>query len=717
MGQLHSTHLVVCEFGAQFFGFISSAFFFFIQKGGKNTDQPPIAECFFTRLSDDMLLHMISLAEDPTLLYIMLLGLDHTTRALVRGKMRILSFSGIHCSERIWSFFPPPPTDTSSPPWERDLVVTDPARSPTDGDSDLANPTLGAGMPIPTADALAALVGPCTRLEELTLAPERALWRCGRWSSAFGGWVEAAFKNHTALHSLRIPNMAGLSEGALCAILSQLDGQLRLLEVNTITLPAPGPLPAHVLFAAVVRHCPRVEVLRLGLRDACTQRCELWVTRAGELVKLNHDRFELQADRPLTDPRLALRLLPDFGLTTTLTLDFTDVSLAEETAFFQKPWTGLRHLTMYTPECPPDLMPQALLDRLTDLSLRWGSCPHDTLVITSASLRTLTCGRLYGRGPTQVRLDCPRLEALRAASKGGPVSFQLNTPPRLRAIETDRVVPLCPEALAAHEAAKLGFANVLERVARLRQISGLHCGTVAEVQALIDRLPCLVTLQRIELVHKADDGALVVPPQAALRSLELILSAESAGGHLAIRAPGLVHLDLGPGSDLDPGSGCTRVTLDTPGLRHLHLRDGITDVRLACPLPRLRSLRVGDRQATLGVEAFERLLAAPLPQLRALHCSVPRLGSAEVGLVILRWLALGAPSLTSLSLADVDLEVLDVTPLPRLARLQLTRCRLARRGLKVAWDRMEEVTYVECEYKDVRRTGKFPYAQCPWLLE
>ncbi|KAJ4456538.1 hypothetical protein PAPYR_8181 [Paratrimastix pyriformis] len=675
---------------------------------------------------------MISLAEDPTLMYIMLIGLSHTTRALVRGNMRALSFSGIHRSERIWSFIPPPTDTSSSPPCELDL---DPARSRAnadpDGESDLANPTLGASASIPTADALAALVGPCTRLEELTLAPERALWRCGRWSSAFGGWVEAAFRNHPALHSLRIPNMAGLSEGALCAILSQLDGQLRLLEVNTITHPDPGLLPGYVLLEAVARHCPRVEVLRLGLRDvdqtttplrSCTKLRELWLTKAGKAVDIDRDLVQLQghrAGRRLTDQQLALSPLRDSGLTTqttttTLSLNFRLVSLDEQTAFFQKPWTGLRHLTLRTVDCPLDLMPQALLDRLVDLSLSWDDCPHDTLAITSASLRTLTCGRLYGRSRTRVRLDCPRLEALGVASESGPMDFQLNTP-RLRALRnltgTSKVVPLCPlphlEALSTqhmHEVAKPGFANVLEQPGRLRHISGLHFRTVAEVQGLIDRLPCLVTLQRIELAHEADDGTLVVPPQAALRSLELVLSAESPKSHLVIRAPGLVHLDLRPGP--------CRVALDTPGLRHFHLHDDITDIRLACPLSRLRSLRVG-RQ---WMEVMEILWTAPLPQLRALHCAVPRLDSAEVNKLI-RWLAVGMPRLTTLSLADVNLEVLDVTPLPRLARLQLTRCRLARRGLKVAWDRMEEVTCVDCNFQDVRGTGKFPYAQCPWLLE
>ncbi|KAJ4457672.1 hypothetical protein PAPYR_6813 [Paratrimastix pyriformis] len=685
---------------------------------------------------------MMSVAEDPTLMYIMLLGLSHTTRALVRGSMRALSFSGVHRNERVWSFFPAPTTSTSPTSQSQFGLmehrhVSDPVRSPpdSDGEFDLVNPTLAASAAIPTADALATLVGPCAHLEELTLASERALWCGGREAATFGGWVTAAFRNHHALHTLRIPNLAGLSKGALFAILSELDGQLRVLEVNTRPRPLRGSLP-ETFMEAVARHCPRVESLRcLGLRGqlaplcACAQLRDLWISGlVGEcldrVVTADLPKFIRPQGEQTYHPRPAQPAVPAAPLR----------DLSDQIALYSNE-ACLRRLTLHSPECAISLMPHTLLDRLTDLSVHWDlpATSTEPILVASTSLRTFTCGTKAGC-PARVRLDCPRLEVLGVATLGGwsPMEFELNTP-RLTAIGNlnalCQVTPLGPlpqlaALLSSTDDERVGPPPVMNTLLLgcggpgfpgLRHISGLRCGSAAELQALVDRHPNLVTLQRIRLAAHdvVDAGALLlldVPPHAALRSLELILStAESsaaAAADLEIRAPGLVHLYLDPGP-------CKRVTLATARLRHLDLRgDGIRDVRLACPLAHLRSLRVG-QVVVGGLGVFKCLLAARLPHLRALHCSLDQRSPAEVNKVM-RWLA-RMPRLTTLSLADVHVDTLDVTGLPRLARLRLADSQVARR-FEVPWGRMEEVACVSCSFEHPARCEGELLRQCPGLV-
>ncbi|KAJ4456374.1 hypothetical protein PAPYR_8413 [Paratrimastix pyriformis] len=726
----------------------------------------PIVGRLFSQLPGETVLLMMSLAEDPTLMYLMLLGLNHATRTLVRGNMRTMSFSGIHRDERVRSFFPAPTTNTPPDP---------------EDDLDLVDPTRCASAAAPTADALAALVGPCTRLEELTLAPERALWCGGREASTFAGWVDAAFRNHPALHTLRIPRMTGLSEKALCAILAHLDGQLRVLEVNTASTPSPVPGPGDDLLDAVAQHCKQVEVLRLGLRDVgqptqlrvCTQLRELLVTRARSTFRIdpgvtaampNLAQLQdvpvrpvagvLDASEPPTTPDPPLEPLTELTITSgrrllvgdamarfvpvchrwlagPLAPSLTTVVLNDDTgtmpvAEFLTAFdglAGLRHLTMLIRgPCPVALIPQTLLDRLADLSMFWTGRDAQP-VIASAGLRTFSCGTAPGSAPghpARVRLDCPKLAVLNVATMKGwaAIEFQLNTP-RLKAIRNlnkmCRVATLCPlpllEALSTervHEVSQEQLKDILAAAGPLRHIAGLQCNTLGELQEVVERWnPRLVTLQRIRLNLGKEGGVLTLPPASPLRSMELILSDESRGP-LVIRAPGLVHLELDLGA-----SKC--VTLDTPSLRHLHLRDRPcqqdADVRLASPLSRLRSLRLACSEANhLGF--FERLLANPLPQLRAAHCSLLRLGASGVNKV-LRWLA-AMPRLTTLSLAAVRVDVLDVTVLPRLARLQLAMSRVAKQFV-VPWARMEEVACLECVLKDLRNEGQL-YKQSARLL-
>ncbi|KAJ4461480.1 hypothetical protein PAPYR_2056 [Paratrimastix pyriformis] len=86
---------------------------------------------------------------------------------------------------------------------------------------------------LPTAEALAALIGPCKMLQSLELAFPRALVGCGRAENQFTPWIDAAFSDHLALESLRIPSASGLSNPALNRILGHLP-HLTLLDIGCL---------------------------------------------------------------------------------------------------------------------------------------------------------------------------------------------------------------------------------------------------------------------------------------------------------------------------------------------------------------------------------------------------------------------------------------------------------------------------------------------------
>ncbi|KAJ4454912.1 hypothetical protein PAPYR_10259 [Paratrimastix pyriformis] len=181
----------------------------------------------------------------PLHAYLLLIGLSHATRAAIRGTLREISF-----------------------------VFDHPAGI----------------VPILTADALAAIVGPCKGLVKLTL-PERKtappkcstfstdeearfdvsllpLVGCGLTEAACQPWVDAAFAGHSRLAVLHIPWADPLCP-AIQLILPHLPGlvELHFLEV------APPHHPA--LLATLAQSCPGLQSLRLSVGDSPLPECAL----------------------------------------------------------------------------------------------------------------------------------------------------------------------------------------------------------------------------------------------------------------------------------------------------------------------------------------------------------------------------------------------------------------------------------------------------------
>ncbi|KAJ4454899.1 hypothetical protein PAPYR_10246 [Paratrimastix pyriformis] len=154
---------------------------------------------------------------DALRLYIQLLGLSHETRQAIRGTLRQISFDDM-------------PDDIKQ---EEDRL-----------------PTL-------TADALAALIGPCKGLVKLTL-PSRdpGLWGCGRTVGGYAPWVDEAFAGHTQLATLRIPTGDSLM-AALPRILGHLPGLVDFQLTTCRPCDPTAVLPALAL-------CPCLEAVDWG---------------------------------------------------------------------------------------------------------------------------------------------------------------------------------------------------------------------------------------------------------------------------------------------------------------------------------------------------------------------------------------------------------------------------------------------------------------------
>ncbi|KAJ4454910.1 hypothetical protein PAPYR_10257 [Paratrimastix pyriformis] len=127
---------------------------------------------------------------------------------------------------------------------------------------------------IPTADALAALLGPCKGLVKLSFPnesaftdPEKAplLFGCGATEAACAAWVDEAFAGHDRLTTLRLPREPFLP--ALGRILGHLPGLVELHIMSPSCGYDPGSAPRPGVFrimAALHRSMPpALSVLRL----------------------------------------------------------------------------------------------------------------------------------------------------------------------------------------------------------------------------------------------------------------------------------------------------------------------------------------------------------------------------------------------------------------------------------------------------------------------
>ncbi|KAJ4461089.1 hypothetical protein PAPYR_2534 [Paratrimastix pyriformis] len=502
-------------------------------------------------------------------LYILLIGLSHATRKAIRGTLRQISFA-----------------------------ETDPEDSADGIETEVVLAT-------PTADALAALVGPCKDLAELSL-PTRdpAMWGCGRTEAVYCPWVDEAFAGHTQLAVLHIPY-----GDAVLAALPRILGHLSGLVEFRLELSDDAPLEAPL--DALVGCCPRLEALHLNLRMRGFQSCEFdptLLTRSphfcGRLKQLTisgalrNDAVFLQSFTNLerlhlgTTPTLAPvaphlthltlnggyqdgRALLDLGLTRLESLTLCDgASCTDMARLLTANRTTIRSLSV-RPSGPvgslfqvlatcsvlTDLdlvirasapgevnltdLPPSLLNQLRTLRLGVLTTPLEAYLnpidIASASLQKLNLDMIYRGLGTSVVLTCPALEMLTLPSPIDSATI-LNYPLFLHCPRLQRILNLGEQSLTDCQPMPL-----LDQVGYHWQCR--KCPSLDALRALSPRLSW------VSGAHLADPQELVELCQMmpALASLQVILSPfrlaipgdDSQLTRVELRLPAHVeHLDL-----------------------------------------------------------------------------------------------------------------------------------------------------------------------------
>ncbi|KAJ4457542.1 hypothetical protein PAPYR_7020 [Paratrimastix pyriformis] len=191
---------------------------------GPSGDEVSSTTCgpdLLTILPDELFSQLISHSEAPLQTYISFISLNRHLRALLPPSRHALSFAQLGSAE-------------------------------------------SGRAPVPTGDAIAALMGPCSALEEVEFSPEWAVRQGGNGT----GWVDRAFSRHPALHTLDVPSVGGLSTAAFVRIIELVGSQLRTLTLGRPMPSGPkwGSVPG-ALAAALAGRCPILRILRLYLDD------------------------------------------------------------------------------------------------------------------------------------------------------------------------------------------------------------------------------------------------------------------------------------------------------------------------------------------------------------------------------------------------------------------------------------------------------------------
>ncbi|KAJ4458084.1 hypothetical protein PAPYR_6189 [Paratrimastix pyriformis] len=330
------------------------------------------------------------------------------------------------------------------------------------------SPVASDRLPTPTADALAALVGPCKDLVKLSMPNWwPGIWGCGRTASDSAPWVDEAFAGHTQLATLCVPR-AGPMITALPRILGHLPG------LEDFDLSSPDAYDPTPLLTALVRCCPHLQALSLGVCGGgwktfdptplsqspqwCAQLKRLCIPVVPPSARLdaflgllaNLEAITLEEHSPAlaclphlarltlrggsvdTLPEMALTRLEHLeleeGVTSRLpaVLSLLDANQATLRSLLLWPSAPARPLFQAAEACPflTDLalvgpvdfadLPQALLNRLVSLSLSAGhtpSCYSRPIRIESPSLHVLHLDFRLANGAS-VTLACPALVSL-----------------------------------------------------------------------------------------------------------------------------------------------------------------------------------------------------------------------------------------------------------------------------------------------------------------
>ncbi|KAJ4460312.1 hypothetical protein PAPYR_3319 [Paratrimastix pyriformis] len=577
---------------------------------------------FLLRLPTDLLLAIMEASSVQLHTYLSLLGLSHATRTSIRGTPPSLSF---------------------------DLGIVE---------------CSGGASPVLTADALAAIVGPCKALIKLTLParpmPEQCppLVECGLTDAACLPWVNEAFAGHRQLAVLHVLWAEPLSV-AIRHIFKHLPGleELRFLHVLPI---GAQPLQCEEIFS-------RLHSLSLTSRDSSLAAQLIAASQATlQSVSLEIDQHAESFPQFLA----ALGRLPHL---TSLTLRLSEA-----------PGGGDAVLGAIMP----------MINRLEWLDLQGGPCAMP-VSINSNSLRslsismkeaplTLTCPTLEVLAlsePNKLVLACPRLrsiEILKADSKldvlaSMPHLEEIHGPEDLQeSADTKDYYPFdetdwLPQVLAAASPSRLSRVSdvCVEELRVFKQLWNLGALTHLEVNLFMEDLFHLHLPGHIQSlvaafydaddmtgIRRGDEFRQLSLESQGLRALSLCNTGSCHTISLSLRCPALTSLNI-----------------KNYSLTALEMVDDIS--------PSIRSFRVEHRNEHTMAHLDGCLLAVLVRHSDHLrHVALRRhcYGAVDAGWSSLNT-ALGMlPRLTSLELIPAPSQEMSVA-FPHLRRLVIGRLR------------------------------------------
>ncbi|KAJ4454812.1 hypothetical protein PAPYR_10375 [Paratrimastix pyriformis] len=388
------------------------------------------------RLPPELLRAIVEAAPNPSAsCYILLLSLSHSIRTRIRGTPRELSFD--------------------EPNW---LL------------SDIT----------PTAEALAALVGPCKALDKLSFPFPTKWWDLSARDNP--GWVEETFGGHAQLAVLALPC---LSEGDVGRILCLLPGLVELsIDMNF-------DMNTHVL-TILAHSCPGLRVLKCSV---------LRTTHLAALAPLlgGLERLELQ-----------LHPIPNLRVLTALVCNLSSVSILK------------------LPYCPPAAL-GSVASHLTSLKLSNNLSELDLPGPWFCRLETLSLRLCY---PSSFSVPLARLLASTQATL-----HSLTLKLELQAVWAPPLGPAAPPAGHPEVPPLMAALRAMPHLTRLHLIMLTGCSISALPPDLLDRL------ERLNVVFgKAEpDPVRIVSRRLRRLCLEVEMGPTS---DLALNCPALEDLDL-----------------------------------------------------------------------------------------------------------------------------------------------------------------------------
>ncbi|KAJ4462384.1 hypothetical protein PAPYR_1009 [Paratrimastix pyriformis] len=622
---------------------------------------------FFENLPDDLLLSVASNASLQVGCYCVLIQLSHSLRTRLRGAIKVMNFA---------------------------------PSSATSGDPEQPNRSFDYA-PIPTAPALSELVAPCSNLRELHLHPGRALTQCGREADTFRVWIDAGFGNHKSLAILDIPCCVGLTEPAMCRLVSRLPG-LEELTLGSALTPGLNLYFGNAFLTSLGLHCTKLVSLTLHLHPEVQPSYAL-LRACASLARV------IVSCDPDGSLRSLVRHLPSL-----------EVLIApSSSAFVFSGLIGTPHTVDLFLRTPDDIgfLGVRPLPRLVDCALRrQEGCEPMSLAtlrsftgVHSATLERLTLDRALDVMTAELVECLAALPALRSLSltfarQAGPLPVLTALLQRLTAFS---LVVASERPVAVHGASLLVCGPFLRT---FRLVTSPPLST----RSITFDCPCLATLEFPRIAERDLAGPVMLQCPALTRLINA-----PALCRLAVPAPRLALVRGCFSSFQEPlwfpplrGSRirtlcCLRIGqlgaleelcagVGYPGLESL--ASTYLDAPILPALPEF-VLRTGDVLSNLEISTTT--YRTPVGHL---HLDAPGLSRLSLVYLGLSRLTLRCPRLATLHLATMgDLTRVDFCPhsLPPLRRLNLGECPQLQQNHAVALVTQPAATLVSLQLADM----------------